>query len=248
MNKVVKSTVVYVLVAVIGLFLLAKALTASPGRQRLDTLEYSKLVDAHQVGLAKLYDRDHVIKGELKDGKKFEVKFPDRYTAEITDLTVKGGVNLPVDNQKDSLWVTLLFNFAPFVLIIAVIAFFMNQAQGGGNRVMSFGKARPKIVNKDTPKVTFADVAGVDEAIEELQEIKDFLENPQKFRQMGAKIPKGVLLFGPPGTGKTLLARAVAGEAGVPFFSISGSDFVEMFVGVGASRVRDLFDQAKSNA
>ncbi|MDQ1497524.1 MAG: cell division protease FtsH, partial [Actinomycetota bacterium] len=157
MNKVVKSTVVYVLVAIVGLFLLAKALTASPGRQRLDTLEYSKLVDAHQVSLAKLYDRDHVIKGELKDGKKFELKFPDRYTDEITDLTVKGGVNLPVDNQKDSLWVTLLFNFAPFVLIIAVIAFFMNQAQGGGNRVMSFGKARPKIVNKDTPKVTFAD-------------------------------------------------------------------------------------------
>jgi cell division protease FtsH len=247
-NKVVKSTVVYVLVAIVGLFLLAKALTASPGRQRLDTLEYSKLVDAHQVSLAKLYDRDHVIKGELKDGKKFELKFPDRYTDEITDLTVKGGVNLPVDNQKDSLWVTLLFNFAPFVLIIAVIAFFMNQAQGGGNRVMSFGKARPKIVNKDTPKVTFADVAGVDEAIEELQEIKDFLENPQKFRQMGAKIPKGVLLFGPPGTGKTLLARAVAGEAGVPFFSISGSDFVEMFVGVGASRVRDLFEQAKNSA
>jgi len=247
-NKVVKSTVVYVLVAIVGIFLLAKALTASPGRERLDTLEYSKLVDAHQIDTAKLYDRDHLIKGELKDGKKYEVKFPDRYTDEITDLTVKGGVHLPVDNQKDSLWVTLLFNFAPFVLIIAVIAFFMNQAQGGGNRVMSFGKARPKIVNKDTPKVTFADVAGVDEAIEELQEIKDFLENPQKFRQMGAKIPKGVLLFGPPGTGKTLLARAVAGEAGVPFFSISGSDFVEMFVGVGASRVRDLFEQAKNSA
>jgi cell division protease FtsH len=247
-NKVVKSTVVYVLVAIVGLFLLAKALTASPGRERVDTLEYSKLIDAHQVDTAKLYDRDHLIKGELKDGKKYEVKFPDRYTDEITDLTVKGGVHLPVDNQKDSLWVTLLFNFAPFILIIAVIAFFMNQAQGGGNRVMSFGKARPKIVNKDTPKVTFADVAGVDEAIEELQEIKDFLENPQKFRQMGAKIPKGVLLFGPPGTGKTLLARAVAGEAGVPFFSISGSDFVEMFVGVGASRVRDLFEQAKNSA
>jgi len=247
-NKVVKSTVVYVLVAIVGLFLLAKALTASPGREKVDTLEFSKLIDDHQVESAKLYDRDHVIRGELKDGKKYEVKFPDRYTSEITDLVVKGGVHLPVDNQKDSLWVTLLFNFAPFVLIIAVIAFFMNQAQGGGNRVMSFGKARPKVVNKDTPKVTFADVAGVDEAIEELQEIKDFLENPQKFRQMGAKIPKGVLLFGPPGTGKTLLARAVAGEAGVPFFSISGSDFVEMFVGVGASRVRDLFEQAKNSA
>jgi len=247
-NKVVKSTVVYVLVAILGLFLLAKALTATPGREKLDTLEFTKLLDARQVEEAKLYDRDHVIKGELKDGKKFEVKFPDRYTDEITDQVIKAGVNLPVDNQKESLWVTLLFNFAPFILIIAVIAFFMNQAQGGGNRVMSFGKARPKVVNKDTPKVTFADVAGVDEAIEELQEIKDFLENPQKFRQMGAKIPKGVLLFGPPGTGKTLLARAVAGEAGVPFFSISGSDFVEMFVGVGASRVRDLFEQAKNSA
>jgi cell division protease FtsH len=248
-NKVVKSTVIYVLVAILGVFLLLKALTATPGREKLDTLEFSKRLDAHQVASAKLYDRDHVIRGELKDGnKKYEVKFPDRYTDEMTDLVVKAGVNLPVDNQKDSLWVTLLFNFAPFVLIIGVIAFFMNQAQGGGNRVMSFGKARPKIVNKDTPKVTFADVAGVDEAIEELQEIKDFLENPQKFRQMGAKIPKGVLLFGPPGTGKTLLARAVAGEAGVPFFSISGSDFVEMFVGVGASRVRDLFEQAKNSA
>jgi cell division protease FtsH len=247
-NKAVKSTVVYVLIGVVGLFLLAKALTATPGREKLDTTDFFGLLDAKQVQEVKLYDRDHVIKGELKDGKKFEVKFPDRYTDEITTRVVDAGVNLPVDNQKDSLWVTLLFNFAPFILIIAVIAFFMNQAQGGGNRVMSFGKARPKIVNKDTPKVTFADVAGVDEAIEELQEIKDFLENPQKFRQMGAKIPKGVLLFGPPGTGKTLLARAVAGEAGVPFFSISGSDFVEMFVGVGASRVRDLFEQAKNSA
>ena len=248
MNKVVKSTVVYVFVAILGLFLLAKALTATPGREKLNLLEFRKLLDAHQIDTAKLYDRDHLVKGELKDGKKYELKFPDRYTDEITDQVVDAGVSLPVDNQKDSLWLTLLFNFAPFVLIIGVIAFFMNQAQGGGNRVMSFGKARPKIVNKDTPKVTFADVAGVNEAIEELQEIKDFLENPQKFRQMGAKIPKGVLLFGPPGTGKTLLARAVAGEAGVPFFSISGSDFVEMFVGVGASRVRDLFEQAKNSA
>ncbi|HZI37175.1 MAG TPA: ATP-dependent zinc metalloprotease FtsH, partial [Acidimicrobiia bacterium] len=248
MNKVVKSTVVYVLVAILGLFLLAKALTATPGREKLDIKAFNKLLEAQQVETAKLYDRDHLIKGELKDGKKYELKFPDRYTDEITTKVVDSGVNLPVDSQKDSLWVTLIFNFAPFILIIAVIAFFMNQAQGGGNRVMSFGKARPKIVNKDTPKVTFADVAGVDEAIEELQEIKDFLENPQKFRQMGAKIPKGVLLFGPPGTGKTLLARAVAGEAGVPFFSISGSDFVEMFVGVGASRVRDLFEQAKNSA
>ena len=124
----------------------------------------------------------------------------------------------------------------------------MNQMQGGGSRVMNFGKSKAKLITKDTPKTTFADVAGADEAVEELQEIKEFLQDPAKFQAVGAKIPKGVLLYGPPGTGKTLLARAVAGEAGVPFYSISGSDFVEMFVGVGASRVRDLFEQAKANA
>jgi cell division protease FtsH len=247
-NRVLRSTAIYVFVVLVALLLVVKAFSGTPGRDRIDTLSYTRLLEGKQVATAKLYDRDHVIKGELKDGKKYEIKFPDRYTDEITDLVVNAGVHLPVDNQKESVWLTLLFNFAPFVLIIAVIAFFMNQVQGGGNRVMSFGKARPKMVTKDTPKVTFADVAGVDEAIEELQEIKDFLEAPQKFRAMGAKIPKGVLLFGPPGTGKTLLARAVAGEAGVPFFSISGSDFVEMFVGVGASRVRDLFEQAKNSA
>ena len=133
-------------------------------------------------------------------------------------------------------------------MLLLLFFFLMQQMQGGGNRVMSFGKSKARLVTKDQPKITFQDVAGVDEAVEELQEIKEFLENPAKFQAMGAKIPKGVLLFGPPGTGKTLLARAVAGEAGVPFFSISGSDFVEMFVGVGASRVRDLFEQAKANA
>jgi cell division protease FtsH len=144
--------------------------------------------------------------------------------------------------------VTLLINLLPIAVIVVLLLFFMNQMQGGGNRVMQFGKSKAKLVTKETPKTTFADVAGADEAIEELQEIKDFLENPAKFQAVGAKIPKGVLLYGPPGTGKTLLARAVAGEAGVPFYSISGSDFVEMFVGVGASRVRDLFEQAKANA
>jgi cell division protease FtsH len=248
LNRVLRSTTLYVLLAVLGLFLVAKAFSGGSQRERIDTLEFTREVKAGKVESVKLYDKDHVIKGQLAGGKKFEVKFPDRYTDEITQTMIDAGVKLPVDNQKDSVWLTLLFNFAPFVLIILVIGFFMNQVQGGGNRVMSFGKAKPKLVNKDTPKVTFADVAGLDEAIEELQEIKDFLEAPQKFRQMGAKIPKGVLLFGPPGTGKTLLARAVAGEAGVPFFSISGSDFVEMFVGVGASRVRDLFEQAKNSA
>ena len=133
----------------------------------------------------------------------------------------------------------------PFVLLFGFWIFLMNQVQGGGSKVMSFGKSRAKRMTPDSPKIGFKDVAGVDEAVEELQEIKEFLENPKKFQALGARIPKGVLLYGPPGTGKTLLARAVAGEAGVPFFSISGSDFVEMFVGVGASRVRDLFEQAK---
>jgi cell division protease FtsH len=155
---------------------------------------------------------------------------------------------ITVSRPKENVFVSLLFGLLPIGIVVLLLFFFMNQMQGGGNRVMNFGKSKAKLVSKDTPKTTFADVAGVDEAIEELQEIKEFLENPAKFQAIGAKIPKGVLLYGPPGTGKTLLARAVAGEAGVPFYSISGSDFVEMFVGVGASRVRDLFEQAKANA
>jgi cell division protease FtsH len=154
-----------------------------------------------------------------------------------------------VDPQKGSAILSFLFQLIPVVLIIGAFIWIMNQSQGaGGGRVMQFGKSRAKVVSKDQPKTTFTDVAGVDEAIEELQEVKEYLQNPAKFQAMGAKIPRGVLLFGPPGTGKTLLARAVAGEAGVPFYSISGSDFVEMFVGVGAARVRDLFEQAKTNA
>jgi cell division protease FtsH len=145
-------------------------------------------------------------------------------------------------------WVSLVGSFLPFLLLIGFWIFLMNQVQGGGSKVMSFGKSRAKRMTPDSPKIGFKDVAGVDEAVEELHEIKEFLENPKKFQALGARIPKGVLLYGPPGTGKTLLARAVAGEAGVPFFSISGSDFVEMFVGVGASRVRDLFEQAKANS
>src|SRR6516165_6270011 len=156
------------------------------------------------------------------------------------------GYNVQVPSGNTVIGV--IFSFLPYILIFLLFFVFMNQMQGGGSRVMNFGKSRAKLVTKDTPKTTFGDVAGADEAIEELQEIKEFLQSPGKFQAIGAKIPKGVLLYGPPGTGKTLLARAVAGEAGVPFYSISGSDFVEMFVGVGASRVRDLFEQAKTNA
>ena len=164
--------------------------------------------------------------------------------------TLQSYPNVQVTSSKPgtSWWSSALFSILPFILIIGVWIFLMNQMQGGGSKVMSFGKSRARRVSPDSPKVTFRDVAGVDEAVEELHEIKEFLENPKKFQQLGARIPKGVLLYGPPGTGKTLLARAVAGEAGVPFFSISGSDFVEMFVGVGASRVRDLFEQAKQHS
>jgi len=152
------------------------------------------------------------------------------------------------DPPQQNWFLTILGTILPLIIILGLFWFLMSQMQGGGSKVMQFGKSKAKLANKDTPKVTFADVAGVDEAVEELLEIKEFLAEPAKFLAVGAKIPKGVLLYGPPGTGKTLLARAVAGEAGVPFYSISGSDFVEMFVGVGASRVRDLFEQAKANA
>ncbi len=177
------------------------------------------------------------------------------YATDQSEFKIEQAMLKPADggapvtfNSKgvgSSPWWTILSSLLPFVLLFGFWIFLMNQVQGGGSKVMSFGKSRAKRMTPDAPKIGFKDVAGVDEAVEELQEIKEFLENPKKFQALGARIPKGVLLYGPPGTGKTLLARAVAGEAGVPFFSISGSDFVEMFVGVGASRVRDLFEQAK---
>ncbi len=173
--------------------------------------------------------------------------YPEGFEAELTAILKQNGVLWTTDPEPPGFW-SILISFFPWLILIGFMVFIFMQMQGGGNRVMQFGKSRAKLVGKETPKVTFDDVAGLTEAKEELQEIKDFLANPDRYRQMGAKIPKGVLLFGPPGTGKTLLARAVAGEAGVPFMSISGSDFVEMFVGVGAARVRDLFEQAKQSA
>ncbi|HXY85531.1 MAG TPA: ATP-dependent zinc metalloprotease FtsH [Gaiellaceae bacterium] len=169
----------------------------------------------------------------------------DQSEAAVEQEMLKKGVEYDSKGTGSSPWWSILTSLLPFVLLFGFWIFLMNQVQGGGSKVMSFGKSRAKRMTPDSPKIGFKDVAGVDEAVEELQEIKEFLENPKKFQALGARIPKGVLLYGPPGTGKTLLARAVAGEAGVPFFSISGSDFVEMFVGVGASRVRDLFEQAK---
>jgi cell division protease FtsH len=186
------------------------------------------------------------IDATMVSGAKIAVNYPtDQSATQFQDLLQKNNVPFDSSGIGTSPWWGLLTGLLPFVVILLFWIFLMNQMQGGGSKVMSFGKSRAKRMTPDSPKIGFKDVAGVDEAVEELQEIKEFLENPKKFQALGARIPKGVLLYGPPGTGKTLLARAVAGEAGVPFFSISGSDFVEMFVGVGASRVRDLFEQAK---
>jgi cell division protease FtsH len=186
---------------------------------------------------------------ELRNSDKFNVNYPsDESVLQLEDQMKEKGVLYDSKGTGSSPWWTILTSLLPFVLLFGFWIFLMNQVQGGGSKVMSFGKSRAKRMTPDSPKIGFKDVAGVDEAVEELQEIKEFLENPKKFQALGARIPKGVLLYGPPGTGKTLLARAVAGEAGVPFFSISGSDFVEMFVGVGASRVRDLFEQAKQSS
>jgi cell division protease FtsH len=184
--------------------------------------------------------------GTNGEATKYKVNYPsDQAQIEFQNLLEEKGVEFDSKGTGDSAWWSILTYLLPFVLFFGFWIFLMNQVQGGGSKVMSFGKSRAKRMAPDSPKITFKDVAGVDEAVEELHEIKEFLENPKKFQALGARIPKGVLLYGPPGTGKTLLARSVAGEAGVPFFSISGSDFVEMFVGVGASRVRDLFEQAK---
>ncbi len=192
---------------------------------------------------------DVTLKGKGgEDGESFSTGYPPNTEQSLINLIDENNVETTVHGTGGSSLLSLLTYILPFVLFFGFWIFLMNQMQGGGSRVMNFGKSKAKRMSVDAPKITFRDVAGVDEAVQELQEIKEFLENPKKFQALGARIPKGVLLYGPPGTGKTLLARAVAGEAGVPFFSISGSDFVEMFVGVGASRVRDLFEQAKQNS
>jgi cell division protease FtsH len=187
---------------------------------------------------------------EEQEGSSYSTGYPNTGNGptQLINLLAKKDITTKVEGTGGSSFLSILTYILPFILFFGFWVFLMNQMQGGGSRVMSFGKSRAKRMSVDAPKITFRDVAGVDEAVQELQEIKEFLENPKRFQALGARIPKGVLLYGPPGTGKTLLARAVAGEAGVPFFSISGSDFVEMFVGVGASRVRDLFEQAKQNS
>ena len=249
-------------VTLIALMVIMFSFNDNGGYARIDTSAAEQLISQDKVASAH-FTSENVLDLDLKSGQTFSdggsVKDATKVRTEFIDaraehmvqlvdehVTGENAVNDTVEHQ--SFLGSLLVSLIPLIILIALFWFMMSQMQGGGSRVMQFGKSRAKLATADTPKVTFDDVAGADEAVEELHEIKEFLAEPAKFLAVGAKIPKGVLLYGPPGTGKTLLARAVAGEAGVPFYSISGSDFVEMFVGVGASRVRDLFEQAKTNA
>ena len=260
LKRVFRAPLFWVL-AVIAITVLMFSFDSNGGYSKITTAQAEQLISDGKVDKA-LFTSDNVLNLDLKSGESFTDKSAgisgaSKVRAEFIDARAESLVTLVNEKVPDNfndemksesfLW-TFLISIFPVLLLVGLFWFMMSQAQGGGNRVMQFGKSRAKLASKDTPSVTFADVAGADEAVEELHEIKEFLADPAKFLAVGAKIPKGVLLYGPPGTGKTLLARAVAGEAGVPFYSISGSDFVEMFVGVGASRVRDLFEQAKANA
>jgi cell division protease FtsH len=249
MSRFLKNATFPILIVVVLAFFAQRFLGQNESKPKPNFGQFLTQVKAGDVKSVTLNTRDNTLNVTEADGKtKYQTGYPDNYEPQLVEQLQKNNVEVSVKGKGGSNWLSLLTYILPFVLLLAFWIFLMNSVQGGGSRVMSFGKSRAKRLSVDSPKVTFRDVAGVDEAVEELHEIKEFLENPKKFQALGARIPKGVLLFGPPGTGKTLLARAVAGEAGVPFFSISGSDFVEMFVGVGASRVRDLFEQAKQNS
>ncbi len=253
MSRFFKSAAFPILIVVVLAFFAQKLIGNSnhqPKQNFGDMIQQVKSGEVKTISLDQKNNSATVILLPQYGGQKYSVGYPDSYAPQLINdvLSHEGSAALDVQSKSSNGWLSLLTYILPFIIFIGFWIFLMNQVQGGGSKVMSFGKSRAKRMSVDSPKITFRDVAGVDEAVEELHEIKEFLENPKKFQALGARIPKGVLLYGPPGTGKTLLARAVAGEAGVPFFSISGSDFVEMFVGVGASRVRDLFEQAKQNS
>jgi cell division protease FtsH len=251
-SRFFKSAAFPILIVVVLAFF-AQKLISGPGHHKAPNYtQFVTQLQAGQVEAATVNTKDNTldVTATQPGGKqqKYTIGYPDNTEQNLINSMVAKHVEIDVKGKGGSGWLSVLTYVLPFVIFLLFWLFIINQMQGGGSKVMSFGKSRAKRMSVDSPKITFRDVAGVDEAVEELQEIKEFLENPKKFQALGARIPKGVLLYGPPGTGKTLLARAVAGEAGVPFFSISGSDFVEMFVGVGASRVRDLFEQAKQNS
>lgn len=248
MNKFLRNAGFYVLIILIAVSLIDHFYNNPAKKPEINYTAFLQQIDAKNVSKVTIVDNN--ITGTLADGTDFTTiapTYPNNDASMLSKLQANG-VDIKAENPPEPpLWTSIFTSVLPILLLIGVWFFIMQQTQGGGNRVMSFGKSRAKM-NSNKVKVTFNDVAGADEAKQELVEVVEFLKHPKKFNDLGARIPKGVLLFGPPGTGKTLLAKAVAGEAGVPFFTISGSDFVEMFVGVGASRVRDLFTQAKKNA
>jgi len=249
LDKTLKNIAIYVLIVLLALFAIKFTSNTDEKQTKLSYPDFNSQVQEGKVKSVAIEVDDNVYKisGQLKDGRKFTSTAPKESTI-TQDLSDKN-VNYTFEPVKPPpWWLSLLTTLFPIVILIAFLIFIMNQTQGGGNKVMQFGKSRARMLAPEDVKITFADVAGADEAKEEMQEVVEFLKNPAKFVSIGAKIPKGVLLYGAPGTGKTLMAKAVSGEAGVPFFSISGSDFVEMFVGVGAARVRDLFEQAKRNS
>lgn len=263
MNNNFKKSVVPLILVLLAAFILVRAVDppAKPKKQLYS--DFNAQLQANQVKKIKMLTRDNALEVTLKDSvpgtkksREYKTGYPPNFEDELlTSLNKRNDAKDPstkvvvaIDDGSTSLIGQILPTLIIFALIIGMWLFFMSRMQGGNPKVMNFGKARAKRVSPDSPRITFKDVSGVDEAVEELQEVKEFLEDPKRFQALGARIPKGVLLYGPPGTGKTLLARAIAGEAGVPFFTISGSDFVEMFVGVGASRVRDLFQQAKESS
>ena len=245
MNKFFRNVSFYLLIIIIAISIIDYYSSRTTTKQEFSYTQFLRLIEEQKVERVTIVE--NTIRGKLADGQEFVTIAPN--DPELINILRQKGVDIKAEQPPQPPWWTTIFSsILPMLLLIGVWFFIMQQTQGGGNRVMSFGKSKAKLYTEDKIKVTFNDVAGADEAKQELEEVVEFLKHPRKFNELGARIPKGVLLVGPPGTGKTLLARAVAGEAGVPFFSISGSDFVEMFVGVGASRVRDLFEQAKKHA
>jgi cell division protease FtsH len=243
-----RSAAFPILVVVVLAFFAQRLINPGEPTKQPTYNQFLAQTDSGELKSVVINTKDNTIDVTPRKGDEYSTGYPNNIEQSLLNQLEANDVAIEVKGTGGSSLLSLLTYVLPFLLFFGFWIFLMNQMQGGGSRVMSFGKSKAKRMAVDAPKITFRDVAGVDEAVQELHEIKEFLENPRKFQSLGARIPKGVLLYGPPGTGKTLLARAVAGEAGVPFFSISGSDFVEMFVGVGASRVRDLFEQAKQNS